>query len=109
MKKIIAVLLLLAAGFGACKLFVIGAPDSSTCFAVQVEEGDGQLTIFIRSTDSAKAISNLQYNYQGTAMHLTVWTVLSSPLNDDGEKCLYYEITDETAVWVANQLVWTAK
>ena len=109
-KKIItaiAVLLLMAAGFGAWKLFVIGTPDSSTSFAVQVEEGDGQLTIYIRSTDSGKAISNLQYNYQGTALHLTVWTVLSSPLNDDGENCLYYELADETELWVGDHLVWT--
>ena len=109
MKKIIAalaVLLVLALGFGAWKLLVVGSPASSDSLAVQVEEGDGQLTIYIRSTDSGKAISNLQYNYQGTALHLTVWTVLSSPLNDDGEECLYYELTDETEVRVGDQLVW---
>ena len=112
MKKIIAalaVLLVLTLGFGAWKLFLGGKPADSDTLAVRVEEGDGQLTIYIQSTDSAKAISNLQYSYQGTALHLTVWTVLSSPLNDDGEECLYYELADETEVWVGDQLVWTAK
>ena len=109
MKKIIAalaVLLVLALGFGAWKLLVVGKPTGSDSLAVQVEEGDGQLTIYIQSTDSAMAISDMQYLYDGTALHLTVWTVPVSPLNNDGEECLYYELADETEVWVGNQLVW---
>ena len=112
MKKaitIILVLMLLAIGFIGLKLFVLGSPIDDDALAVRVEEGDGQIAIYMQVTDSAMAISNIQYRYEGTAMHLTVYRVLSSPLHSDGDKCLYYEIADESVVWVGNRLVWTAE
>lgn len=111
MKKFIAgiVILLLIIGFGAWKLFVIGKPAPDDSLAVQVEEGDGQVAIYIQCMDSGMAISNLQYQYKGTAMHLTVWTVPCSPIQNDGDTCLYYEITDETEIWVGGKLIWTAE
>ena len=112
MKKVIlAVLLvlLLTFGFISLKVYVLGQPINDEALAVRVEEGDGQITLYMQTTDSAKAISNIQYRYEGTAMHLTVYGVLSSPLHSDGDKCLYYEILDETEVWVGNRLVWTAE
>ena len=110
MKKVIAailVLILLAAGFGAVKLFVIGEPIDCDALAIRVEEGDGQLNIYMQVTDSAMAISNLQYRYEGTVLYMTVWNVLSSPLNHDGDKCLYYEITDETEIWLGGKQIWS--
>lgn len=108
-KRIISILiLLLLASFCILKLFILGSPANDSTLAVRVEEGDGQLAIYIESMDSARAISDLEYRYSGTAMHLTVRTVLSSPFNNDGERCLYYEITDETEVWLGNKLIWSA-
>ena len=75
--------------------------------AVNVHEHDNQVDIYIDSLDSAMAISNIQYRYEGTVLHLTVWKVLSSPLNRDGDKCLYYEITDETEIRLGNKLIWS--
>ena len=110
MKKIIICVLILLLLICACaiKLFILGSPANDTALAVRVEEGDGQLAIYIESMDSAHAISNMEYRYNGTVMHLTVWTVLSSPLNNDGERCLYYEIVDETEIWLGNKLIWSA-
>ena len=105
----ILILLVLATSYGCLKLFVIGEPTDGNTLAVQVEEGDGQITIYIKSTDSALAISNIQYRYEGTVMHLTVWKVLSSPPNRDGDKCLYYQITDETEIWAGGKRIWTAE
>ena len=109
MKKFIigVLILVLLASFCALKLFVLGSPANDAALAVSVEEGDGQVAIYIESMDSAHAISNIEYRYNGTAMHLTVWTVLSSPLNSNGERCLYYEITDETEIWLDNKLIWS--
>ena len=59
--------------------------------------------------DSAIAISNMQYHYDGTVMQITVWKVLSSPLNRDGDICLYYEIMDETEIWLGGKRIWSAK
>lgn len=110
-KAIIAVLILiaLAAALGAMKLFVIGKAADGDSLGIRVEEHHSQLDIYIQLTDSAMAISNMQYRYEGTALHLTVYRVLASPLHPSGSKCLYYEITDETEVWVGNRLVWTAE
>lgn len=110
MKKIlivISILLVLAASFITVKLFIIGSPVDSNTLAVSVEEGDGQVAIYIDSIDSALVISNIQYRYEGTVMHLTVWKALSSPLNRDGNTCLYYEITDETEIWLGGNLIWS--
>ena len=112
MKKILIamlVLTVLAASYTALKLFVIGGPADDDSLAIRVEEGDGQLAIYIQTTDSAMAISNMQYRYGGTVMHLTVWDVLSSPLHNDGDECLYYEITDETEIWLGGKLIWSAQ
>ena len=110
MKKFIigVLILVILASFCALKLFVLGSPANDASLAVRAEEGDGQLAIYIESMDSAHAISNMEYRYNGTVMHLTVWTVLSSPLNNDAERCLYYEITDETEIWLDNKLIWSA-
>ena len=110
MKKIIVsvLILLLMASFCTLKLFILGSPAKDGILAVRVEESDGQVAIYIESMDSARAISNMEYRYNGTVMHLTVWTVLSSPLNNDGERCLYYEIVDETEIWLGNKLIWSA-
>ena len=112
MKKniliIFTLVLLILFGIGA-KLFLIGEPMDDDSLAVRVEEGDGQVTIYIQSTDSAMAISNLKYHYEGTVMHLTPWKVLCSPIHNDGDKCLYYEIVDETEIWVGEKLIWSAK
>lgn len=109
MKKLIigVLILLLLASFCTLKLFILGSPANDAALAVRVEEGDGQLAIYIESMDSAHAISNIEYRYNGTALYMTVWTVLSSPLNNDGERCLYYEITDETEIWLGNKLIWS--
>ena len=110
MKKciiIILVLVVLAAVFTGLKLFIIGEPADSNNLAVRVDEGDGQIAIYVLSTDSAMAISNLQYRYDGSTMHITVWKVLSSPFNCDGDICLYYEIIDETEVWLNGKLIWS--
>ena len=109
-KRIIGIVVITIAmllGFGM-KLFIIGAPANENSLAVQVEEGDGQIAIYIQSTDSAMSISNIQYRYEGTVLHLTVYKVLCSPMNNDGDKCLYYEITDESEIWLGNKLIWTA-
>ena len=110
MKKLtITVLIaLLVASFCIWKLFILGSPANDSSLAVRVEEGNSQLAIYIDSVDSALSISNIQYRYNGTVMHLDVWKVLSSPLNRDGNKCLYYEITDETEIWLGNNLIWSA-
>ena len=109
MKKVILLVLalvLLVSLFAAAKLFIIGEPADGDTLAIRVEEDDGQVTIYIQSMDSAMAISNIQYRYEGTVMHLTLWKVLSSPLNHDGDKCLYYQITDETEIWLGGKLIW---
>ena len=110
MKKLIIGVLILLLLIGVCtlKLFVLGSPANDSTLAVSVDEGDGQLAIYIGSMDSALAISRIQYRYEGTTLHLTVWKVLSSPLYGDGNKCLYYEITDETEIWLGNKLIWSA-
>lgn len=111
MKKVIILIfaiVLLVSLFTAAKLFIIGEPADGDTLAIRVEEGDGQLAIYIETTDSTMAISNMQYRYEGTVMHLTVWKVLSTPLNHDTDKCLYYEITDETEIWVGGKLIWEA-
>lgn len=112
MKKAIAAIVivtLLVAGFTAAKLFIIGEPVDGNCLAVTAEAHDGQLDIYMQVTDSAMAISNLQYRYEGTILYITPWKVLSSPLNSDGDKFLYYELTDETEVWVGGRLIWKAE
>jgi len=103
-----AILLLIALVCGL-KLFIIGEPTDADTLAIRVEEGDGQLAIYVQSTDSAMAISNMQYHYDGTVMQITVWKVLSSPLNRDGDICLYYEIMDETEIWLGGKRIWSAK
>ena len=112
MKKyiiiLLAVLFVIALGIGV-KLFIIGEPVDGDTLAIHVSEGDGQVAIYIQTTDSAMAISNMNYRYDGTILNLTVYKVLSSPLNRDGEKCLYYEITDETEIWLGGKLIWTAE
>ena len=107
-KSIIAVLLiLLVISFGTLKLFVIGSPSDGSTLAVEVQHHDNQVDIYIHSIDSALSISNIRYRYDGTVLHLTVYKVLSSPLYRDGSKCLYYEITDETEIWLGDHLIWT--
>ena len=112
MKKymigLLAVLLVIALGIGLI-FFIIGEPVDGDTLAIQVSEGDGQVAIYIQTTDSAMAISNMQYRYDGTVMYLTVWKVLSSPFNSDGDISLYYEITDETEIWLGGKLIWTAE
>lgn len=112
MKKFIIgalpVLLVITLGIGV-KLFIIGEPIDGDALAIRVEESDGQLALHIQITDSAMAISNMQYRYDGTVMHLTVWKVLSSPLNNDGDISLYYEIVDETEIWLGGKLIWSAQ
>lgn len=103
-----AILLLIALVCGL-KLFVIGEPTDADTLAIRVDEGDGQLAIYVQSMDSAMAISNMQYHYDGTVMQITVWKVLSSPLNRDGDICLYYEIMDETEIWLGGKRIWSAK
>ena len=112
MKKTILILIFLILMIFiicAAKVFLIGEPMDADSLAIQIKEGDGQLSIFILSTDSARAIRDLQYRYEGTVLHITPFGVLSSPIYNDGEKCLYYEIVDETQVWVAGELVWSAQ
>lgn len=107
-KKITAILLiLLVISFGALKLFVIGSPADGSTLAVEVQHHDNQVDIYINSPDSALSISNIRYHYDGTVLHLTVYKVLSSPLYRDGSRCLYYEITDETEIWLSDRLIWT--
>ena len=110
MKKVIVVILvvlILAASLAAVKLFLIGEPADERALVILVEESDRQLTIYIQSMDSALAISNIQYRYEGSSMQLTVWKVLASPIHRDGNTCLYYEITDETEIWLGNRLIWS--
>lgn len=110
MKKVLIPVLLLALVLAAgcwVKLFVIGEPMDGDVLAVDVQAHDNQVDIYIDSLDSAMAISNIQYRYEGTVLHLTVWKVLSSPLNRDGDKCLYYEITDETEIWLGGKQIWS--
>lgn len=110
MKKVIIaifVLFILAASFTALKLFVIGEPMDGDTLAIRVKENDNQLAIYIQTMDSAIAISNMQYRYEGTVMHLTVWKVLASPLYHNGDDCLYYEITDETEIWLGDRQIWS--
>ena len=110
MKKTIStilVVLLLAVIVVALKLFVIGTPADSASMMIHVEEGDGQLTVYMQCMDSAMAISDIKYQYNGTVLHMTAWRVLCSSLHDSGERCLYYELTDETEIWLNNKLIWT--
>ena len=112
MKKVIIailVLILLTVSFGAWKIFVVGSPVDGNTLSVEVKQHDNQLDIYITSIDSALAISNIEYRYEGTILHLTVYKVLASSLHNSGSKCLYYEITDETEIWLGDQLIWTAK
>lgn len=109
MKKVIAILLVLlaaAGGIGA-KVFIIGSPAKESSYTVRVEEGEGQISIYIALSDSAKAISNVKLEYKNNIPHLTPYTVLVSPFHDNGEYCLYYEILDETEFWIGNRLVWS--
>ncbi len=112
MKKVavilFAALLLLALGCGL-KLFVIGEPADGDTLVIEVKEQKGQVTIYIDSPDSAMAISNIRYRYEGTKLYMTVRRVLSSPLHRDGSKCIYYEITDETEIWLGGRLIWSAQ
>ena len=112
MKKyvvgLLVTLLIIALGIGV-KLFIIGEPIDGDALAIRVEESDGQLALHIQTTDSAVSISNMQYRYDGTVMYLTVWKVLSSPLNNDGDISLYYEIVDETEIWLGGKLIWSAE
>ena len=110
MKKLVflvIVIVLMSVLFGVLKIFFIGEQASSESLAVRVEEGDGQLTIYMQSTDSAMALSDIDYKYVGTVLHMTVQKVLSSPLHNKGEICLYYEIIDETEVWLNGKLIWS--
>ena len=73
MKKLIGiaiVLVLLAVLLGALKVFVIGEPADADSLVVRVEEGDGQLTIYMQTTDSAMALSDIDYRYEGTVLHM---------------------------------------
>lgn len=110
MKKVICIvliILMLTALLISLKLFVIGEPMDGRSLVVQVEEGDGQLTIYMQCMDSAMAISDIKYQYDGTVLHMTAWRVLCSALHNKGERCLYYELTDETEVWLNGKLIWS--
>ena len=110
MKRILLILVILVivvTSVTALKLFVIGEPAAADTLSVRVEEADGQLTIHMQTTDSAMAISDIEYRYDDTILHMTVRKVLCSPLHRSGEKCLYYEITEETEVWLNENLIWT--
>lgn len=109
MKKItiiLTALILLAAAFVTLKIFVIGEEADTDSLAVHVEESNGQLTIYIQATDSATALSDLKFHYEDTVLYLTIQKVLPSPLYNSGEKCLYYEITGESEVWLNNKQIW---
>ena len=110
MKKCLFVLLILviaASVFTALMLLVIGEPADIDTLAIRVEEGVGQLTIHIQTTDSAMAISHIGYQYDNAVLNMTVRKVLCSPLYRSGEKCLYFEITDETEIRINGISVWT--
>ncbi|MBQ2854330.1 MAG: hypothetical protein IJE81_02530 [Oscillospiraceae bacterium] len=112
MKKAAVILfsvLLLAVFVIGLKVFVIGSPVNGNALAVDVQAHDRQVTIYIDSPDSALAISNIKYRYEGTKLYITVWKVLSSPIHNNGSRCLYYEITDETEIWLGDRLIWSAK
>ena len=104
---ILLVLILLTVSLTLLKLFVIGEPADADMLSVHVEESDGQVTIYIQTMDSAAALSDIQFRYEDTVLHLTVRKVLTSPLHASGEKCLYYEITDEAEIWLGNKLIWS--
>lgn len=89
------------------KVFVIGEPADTDSLAIRVEEGDGQLTIYMQTTDSAMALSDVEYRYEGTVLHMNVRKVLCSSLYNKGELCLYYELIDETEVWLNGKLIWS--
>ena len=104
---ILLVLIFLTVSFALLKLFVIGEPVDADMLSVHVEESDGQVTIYMQTMDSAAALSDIQFRYEDTVLYLTVRKVLTSPLHTSGEKCLYYEITDETEIWLGNKLIWS--
>lgn len=112
MKKvlwILCILFLLLALALSLKLFLIGEPMDGELLAVEVKEQAGQVTIYMDSLDSAVAISDVSYRYDGTILYMTVHKVLSSPIHNEGSKCIYYEIVDETEIWLGGKQIWSAK
>lgn len=110
MKKIlliVSILVVLTILIFCVKIFLIGEPANTDSLAIQVEERENQLTIYLQSMDSATAISNIQYRYNGTVLKLIPWKVLCSSIHHDGNECIYYEITDETEIWVDTRLIWS--
>ena len=112
MKKLvlsIIVLFLLAAGWFALDLFIIGDPVDGNMLVIDVEDLERQLNIHIATPDSAMAFSDVRFRHEGTALHITVRKVLVSPLHRSGTKCIYVEKMDETEVWLGGKLIWSAK
>ena len=112
MKKLILsviILVLLAAGWFALDLFVIGDPVDGDTLVIDVEDLGSQLNIHIAAPDSAMAFSDVRFRHEGTALHITVRKVLVSPLHRSGTTCIYVEKMDETEVWLGGKLIWSVK
>lgn len=110
MKKILFALLVLIAivvSLIFVKYFLIGEPANMDSLTIHVLENDRQLTIHIKTMDSAMAICNPQYRMKDSALYLTVRAVLCSPLYRSGEKCIYYEITEETEIFMNGKRIWS--
>ena len=112
MKKLIlsvVILILLATGWIALDLFVIGDPVDVDTLVIDVEDLGSQLNIHIATPDSAMAFSDVRFHHEGTALHITVRKVLVSPLHRSGTRCIYVEKAGETEVWLGGKLIWSAK
>lgn len=105
----IIVLLLLAAGWIALDLFVIGDPVDGDTLVIDVEEAENQLNVHIATPASAMAFSDISFRHEGTALHINVRKVLVSSLHCSGTKTIYVEKGDETEVWLGGRLIWSAE
>lgn len=105
----ILILILLATGWFALHLFVIGDPVDGNTLAIDVEEMGNQLNIHISTPASAIAFSDVSFRHKGTALHITPRKVLVSSLHRSGSKSISVELLDETEVWLGGRLIWSAQ
>lgn len=109
-KFFFALLILLLAVLAiGLQLFVIGESVKADEIAIEVEELDRQINIFISTPASAIAFTDAHFRQEDNVLTISLRQVLVSPLYSSGTKIIWLEKGTETEIWLGGKCIWTAE
>ena len=110
-KKLLLAALALVLVFGAIglTLLVIGEPVDGEEIAIEVEDLEGQVNIYISTPASALAFTDAHLRQEGNVLTIHLRQVLVSPLYSSGTKMIWLEKGTETEIWLGGKCIWTAE